>query len=64
MTVGSKILGGIKIADHFTIGAGDVVVKSIDELHTTWGGVPPIITSNNFSVENIDRENRVKKVKL
>jgi serine O-acetyltransferase len=64
MTVGSKILGGIMIADHVTIGAGAVVVKSIEESYTTWGGVPATKISNNFSVENIDRENRVKKVKV
>ncbi|WP_170275564.1 hypothetical protein [Lactococcus lactis] len=52
------------IADHVTIGAGAVVVKSIEESYTTWGGVPATKISNNFSVENIDRENRVKKVKV
>jgi len=37
---GAKIVGDIRIADDVAIGANAVVVKSIDEKGTTWGGVP------------------------
>jgi serine O-acetyltransferase len=37
---GCKIIGDIKIADNVTIAAGAVVVKSIREPFTVWGGVP------------------------
>lgn len=37
---GAKIIGCITIADNVTIGANAVVVKSINEPGTTWGGVP------------------------
>lgn len=40
MTIGSKVLGGIRITDDVTIGAGAVVVKDINTPYTTWGGVP------------------------
>ena len=37
---GAKIIGDIKIASNTVIGAGAVVVKSIEEENTTWAGVP------------------------
>ena len=37
---GAKILGGIRVADGVAVGANAVVVKSIEEPNTTWGGVP------------------------
>ena len=37
---GVKIVGNITIADDVGIGAGAVVIKSIEEPGTTWGGVP------------------------
>ena len=37
---GCKLIGDITIADDVAIGANAVVVKSIDEPGTTWGGVP------------------------
>lgn len=37
---GVKIVGNINIADDVALGAGAVVIKSIDESGTTWGGVP------------------------
>lgn len=40
MTVDSKVLGGITITDNVTIGAGAVVIKSIDIPYTSWGGIP------------------------
>ncbi len=45
---GAKIIGDISIADDVAIGANAVVVKSITEPGTTWGGVPAVkISSNN-----------------
>ena len=46
---GAKIIGDIHIADNVAIGAGAVVVKSIDEPNTTWGGVPAKKISDNDS---------------
>ncbi len=46
---GAKILGDIRIADDVAIGANAVVVKSIDEPGTTWGGVPAKMISRNGS---------------
>lgn len=50
---GAKIIGGVKIADDVCIGANAVVVKSIDEPGTTWGGVPARKISNNSSRSNL-----------
>ncbi len=38
MMIGSKVLGGIKIADDVTIGAGTLILKDVSEPFTTWGG--------------------------
>ena len=46
---GVKIVGDISIADGVCIGAGAVVVKSITEPNTTWGGVPAKKISDNSS---------------
>ncbi len=40
LSVDSKVIGGITIADHVVIGAGAVVVKDIDIPYSSWGGVP------------------------
>lgn len=37
---GTQIVGNVTIADGVCIGAGAVVVKSIEEPNTTWAGVP------------------------
>lgn len=58
MSLGSIIIGGIKVADDVTIGAGAVVTKSIDESFTTWGGVPAKLISrkqNNYVTEKKKR---------
>ena len=44
---GVKIVGDISIADGVCLGAGAVVVKSITEPNTTWGGVPARKISDN-----------------
>ena len=46
---GCKIIGDITIADDVAIGANAVVVKSINEPGTTWGGVPAKKISYNDS---------------
>ncbi|MBE7032647.1 MAG: serine acetyltransferase [Ruminococcaceae bacterium] len=46
---GVKIVGGVAIADGVCLGAGAVVVKSITEPNTTWGGVPAKKISDNSS---------------
>ena len=46
---GAKIVGNINIPDDVVIGANAVVVKSIDEPGTTWGGVPAKKISNRNS---------------
>lgn len=47
MTIASKILGGIVIAHDTTVGAGAIVVKSVEEPYTTIGGVPAKCISHN-----------------
>ena len=46
---GAKLVGDITIADGVCIGAGAVVVKSIEEPNTTWAGVPAKKISDNSS---------------
>ena len=46
---GCKLIGNITIADDVAIGANAVVVKSINEPGTTWGGVPAKKISDNDS---------------
>ena len=50
---GAKIVGDIHIADGVAIGANAVVVKSIDEPNTTWGGVPARKISDRGSRSNL-----------
>ena len=46
---GVKIVGDIDIADNVVLAANAVIVKSIDEPGTTWGGVPAKKSSENDS---------------
>lgn len=50
---GCKIIGAITIADDVNIGANAVVVKSITEPGTSWGGVPARKLSDHSSESNI-----------
>lgn len=50
---GAKIIGDIRIANDVAIGANAVVVKSIEEPGTTWGGVPARKISDNSSRSNL-----------
>lgn len=52
---GAKIIGNITIADHCAIGANAVVVKSITEPGTTWGGIPARKISDNNSHSNLNQ---------
>ena len=40
ISTGAKIIGPVTVADGVCIAANAVVIKSIDEENTTWGGVP------------------------
>ena len=50
---GAKVIGNIRIANDVAIGANAVVVKSIEEAGTTWGGVPARKISNRNSHSNL-----------
>ena len=50
---GAKIIGEVVIANDCAIAANAVVVKSIDEEGTTWGGVPARKISDNNSHSNL-----------
>lgn len=56
ISVGTKIIGGVKIADGVTLASGSVVVKSINEPSTTWGGVPARKISDSGSPFPNDRK--------
>ena len=51
ITIDSKVLGGIKVADYVRIGAGALVIKDIIEPNTTWGGVPAKKLNNQGTIE-------------
>lgn len=53
---GAKVIGSVKVASNVAIGANAVVVKSIEEDGTTWGGVPAKKISNNNSWAYIAEE--------
>lgn len=50
---GAKIIGDVFIANDCVIAANAVVVKSIEERGTSWGGVPAKKISNNNSFSNL-----------
>ena len=56
ISTGAKIIGDITIANDVVIGANAVVVKSITESGTTWGGVPARKISNNDSHLNLNKD--------
>lgn len=60
MTIGSKVIGGIKVSHDTTIGAGAVVVKNIEEPYTTWGGVPAKKISNKINKYVAEKKERLK----
>ncbi len=62
MMIDSKVLGGIYIPNDTTIGAGAVVVKSLNECGKTIGGVPAKIISSNENKYVKEKYNRLKNV--
>ena len=62
MSLGSRILGGIVIADDVTLGAGALVVKDISKPHTTWGGVPAKCISEKTNPYTEARKERLKPI--
>ena len=53
---GAKIIGNVTIADNVCIGANAVVVKSITDEGTTWGGVPARKISDSGSAANLSQK--------
>ncbi len=53
ISTGAKIIGDLSIADDVAIAANAVVVKSITEEGTTWGGIPAKKISDNDSHANL-----------
>lgn len=62
MSLGSKVLGGIKVADDVTIGADALVLKDIDEAGTTWAGVPARLISRNKNSYVAEKKERLKDI--
>ncbi len=55
LATGAKIIGDVEIADDVAIAANAVVVKSITEKGTTWGGIPAKKISDNDSHSNLSK---------
>lgn len=62
MSIGSKVIGGICICDDVTIGAGAVVVKSITEPFTTWGGIPAKCISHNINMYVQEKKKKLSEI--
>ena len=62
MTLGSRVLGGVTIADDVTIGAGALVLKDIDTPYTTWGGLPAKCISRKPNAYVAEKKERLKDV--
>lgn len=55
IATGVKIIGEVSIANNVALAANAVVVNSIKEDGTTWGGIPAKKISNNSSSSNMQR---------
>lgn len=62
MTIGSRVLGGITVADDVTIGAGALVLKDIETPHTTWGGIPAKCISTKENSYVAEKKKRLEDV--
>lgn len=62
MTLGSRVLGGVTIANDVTIGAGALVLKDIDTPYTTWGGLPAKCISQKRNAYVAEKKERLKAV--
>ena len=51
LMIDSKVLGGIRVADHVRIGANALVIKEAAEANTTWAGVPAKKINNKGTIE-------------
>lgn len=51
LMIDSKVLGGVRVADHVRIGANTMVIKNIDEPNTTWGGSPAKKINDKGTIE-------------
>lgn len=63
MTIGSRVLGDIHVCNDVTIGAGAVVVKSIDDPYTTWGGIPAKLISRNLNKYVDQKKARLENIR-
>ena len=59
MTIDSKILGGITIANNTTVGAGSIVLKDVLEEHTTLGGIPAKVISRKPNENMISKQFKI-----
>lgn len=62
LNIGSRVLGGVTIANDVTIGASALVVHSIETPHTTWGGIPATCISERPNSFIEERKERLKSV--
>ena len=62
MTLGSRVLGGVTIANDVTIGAGALVLKDVDTPYTTWGGLPAKCISQKKNAYVAEKKERLKDV--
>ncbi len=60
MNIGSRILGGIRVADDVTLGAGALVIHDVETPHTTWGGVPAKCISQKTNAYTEERKARLR----
>lgn len=63
LTVDAKILGA-NIVNNVVIGAGAVVIRDIDEVFSTWAGVPAKKISNDYPELHVKRIAEVNSVEL
>ena len=61
---GCKVIGNVQVADGVCVGANAVVVKTISEPNTTWGGVPAHKLSDNSSESNITKATDIVNASL
>lgn len=52
LMIDSKVLGGITVADYCRIGANALVLKPVEEVNTTWAGIPAKKISDCGTKEN------------
>ncbi len=59
MSVGSEILGGVAIPDDVVVGAGALVIKTVEDRGSVMGGVPAKVLSHHVLDEHERRKRAV-----